>query len=488
MPPPTMTFGNDDLMEFVTRYQALQVQRDSNDALIKDLLIYCERIENGLREENKQLQAALRDAQFDLEDARKSRREFQHRLVSQEHDMKSLAHTHLKNRHPYVVILIDGDGTLFKNAFIKQGIEGGKKAAYALRSIIANECGEEDVEVVCNVYANLAGLSKAMKRDGSLELEADMKDFSLGFTQAKASFDFIDVGHGKERADSKIKEGTRWHLRNVNCRQVLLGVSHDAGYAPFLDEILRDDETRSRVTIAEGFPTVREIRATSVNILNFTEHIFRSDKLVDRVIHRLPTPPTSFASPSAASAASIASASSGAPVSTAPSSTPSAPNSYAGVAGSASPPPTIILPFANKQKTTPVQRPAAPKPAPWNPGPRGIDPPIAVNQNVLDNIKKRRDGDKLCNNHYLRGPCQKGDACVFEHNYKPNADEKVAISFLARLNPCTNGQDCDTEDCIYGHHCPSVRDGQCTHPYCKFRPDEHPPNTKFKNSYTFNNY
>jgi hypothetical protein len=32
-----------------------------------------------------------------------------------------------------------------------------------------------------------------------------MKDFALGFTQAKASFDFIDVGYGKERADSKIK-------------------------------------------------------------------------------------------------------------------------------------------------------------------------------------------------------------------------------------------------------------------------------------------
>ena len=31
-----------------------------------------------------------------------------------------------------------------------------------------------------------------------------------------------------------------------------------------------------------------------------------------------------------------------------------------------------------------------------------------------------------------------------------------AIAFLTRLNPCTSGQDCDLEFCIYGHHCPSV--------------------------------
>jgi hypothetical protein len=38
------------------------------------------------------------------------------------------------------------------------------------------------------------------------------------------------------------------------------------------------------------------------------------------------------------------------------------------------------------------------------------------------------------------------------HDYNPNKDEKNAIAFLARLNPCTNGQDCDVDNCIYGHH------------------------------------
>jgi hypothetical protein len=110
----------------------------------------------------------------------------------------------------------------FKEAFTSQGIDGGKKAAYALRAAILEQCGTHagEIEVIANVYANLAGLCKAMRRDGSLAHESDLKDFSLGFTQAKASFDFVDVGHGKERADNKIK-GT-WHSSQTLLRSVLM--------------------------------------------------------------------------------------------------------------------------------------------------------------------------------------------------------------------------------------------------------------------------
>jgi hypothetical protein len=95
----------------------------------------------------------------------------------------------------------------FQETFIKQGIEGGKKAANALRTAIAEECNgfADNMEIVANVYANMEGLAKAMRRDGSIENETTLRDFALGFTQAKASFNFIDVGHGKERADAKVR-------------------------------------------------------------------------------------------------------------------------------------------------------------------------------------------------------------------------------------------------------------------------------------------
>jgi hypothetical protein len=95
----------------------------------------------------------------------------------------------------------------FKETFIRQGVEGGSKAANTLRAAILEQCGAHasGIEVISIVYANLAGLCKAMRNDGSLGTENDLKNFSLGFTQARASFDFIDVGHGKDRADDKIK-------------------------------------------------------------------------------------------------------------------------------------------------------------------------------------------------------------------------------------------------------------------------------------------
>lgn len=99
------------------------------------------------------------------------------------------------------------NGKQFQEHWVKQGLEGGKKAAYALRAAVAEYSGERahQVEFIAKVFANVGGLGKAMFRDGSLENMSDLKDFTLGFTQAKASFDFIDVGYGKERADSKIK-------------------------------------------------------------------------------------------------------------------------------------------------------------------------------------------------------------------------------------------------------------------------------------------
>ncbi|KAK8107529.1 CCCH zinc finger DNA binding protein [Apiospora kogelbergensis] len=447
----------ESIMDFIPRYREYQTQKDRTECLIKDLMIHCEHIESTLRKENHDLQTELRHTQLDYEDATKSRRELQEQMKELRYQLDSVSQDNnsLKQRNPYVLALIDGDGLIFKENLIKQGLEGGKKAAYALRQEISQRCDNaDDTEIITKVVANLSGLAKAMKRDDTIQNESDLRDFMLGFTQAKASFDFIDVGHGKERADSKIKETTRWNLRNFNCKQILLGVSHDAGYAPFLDEILRDDSTRKRITILEGFPTVREIIATGANVVNFDD-LFRTDKLVDRT------------SPVLYSPASVAST----PLQSISYATPSSDDYSA--------PGPQICEYARWSPDFGHCQVRA-GPAPWNPGSRGIDPPLIIDQAVLDRIKKRKDNDKLCNNHYLRGPCAKGDQCCFEHDYKPNGEELKAISHLARLNPCTNGQDCEVENCIYGHHCPSVVNGICLHPFCKFHANEHPPGTKLK--------
>jgi len=87
------------IMDFVQRFHVLQAHRDSGNELIKvffllsmdfnlarlthklqDLLVYCEGVETGLRNENTRLAKELEDAQLDLEDARRSRREMQQQL------------------------------------------------------------------------------------------------------------------------------------------------------------------------------------------------------------------------------------------------------------------------------------------------------------------------------------------------------------------------------------------------------------------------
>lgn len=255
----------------------------------------------------------------------------------------------------------------------------------------------------------------------------------------------------------RFAETAKFNLGNHNCKQIILGVSHDAGYAPFLDEILRDELTRRRITVLEGFPTVRELVATGVNILNLNDTLFRAEKLVDRAI-RNPTPPMMAPLPPPVPLNSppvVAAVPVRPPSSTVTPTVPPQPTSYARATKAVSPPPQITLPLQPKAA---VQKSATPvsKPQPWKPGARGMDPPMQVSQTALDNIKKRKDSSKLCNNHYLRGPCSKGDSCCFEHKYKPSMDEIKAIAFLARLNPCTSGQECEVKDCIYGHHVSSV--------------------------------
>jgi hypothetical protein len=103
----------------------------------------------------------------------------------------------------------------FNADLVQQGLDGGKKAANALRNAVLEQCCDlsEDTEVIAKVCANITGLAKAMKRDGCLDNPEDLRDFTLGFTQGKASFDFVDVGHGKERADSKIKGTDISHMK-----------------------------------------------------------------------------------------------------------------------------------------------------------------------------------------------------------------------------------------------------------------------------------
>ncbi|KAI1213639.1 uncharacterized protein F4807DRAFT_469518 [Annulohypoxylon truncatum] len=438
--------GGKDLYSFLNRYHQYEEDKERTHTLIKDLLVYAERTETRLLNENSNIRKQLADTRLDLEGVTKAHKETQRRLADMEVRLG-----YVPDRNPYIMVLIDGDGLLFKDQLVRQGLEGGRKAARDLNTAIIqkfNYTGDTPVTVVAKVVANVPGLARAMKRNNCIPNEATLYEFIAGFSQIKPDFEFADVGYGKERADAKIIDSARFHLRNYNCKQIVMGISHNAGYGPFLDGLINNDNTKQRITILEGTPTVQAILNIGVSVMNF-HTIFRTEKLDPKSPAPRPILPTSNGA------------------------------SYAAVAQTkgAAPPPQITLPMHSRRNST---IPAKSPPPEWNPGPRGIDPPIVVSAAVLERLKKRKGEEKLCNNHFLRGPCTKGDECVFEHDYKPTKEEKKVIALFARLNPCTSGQDCEVDNCIYGHHCPSIVNGVCTHPRCKFAIEDHPPGTKFK--------
>ncbi|KAF4953799.1 hypothetical protein FSARC_12312, partial [Fusarium sarcochroum] len=256
--------------DFIQRYSTVQAYESSREKLLQDLLLYCQAIEENLGKENLKLKQQLHEAELDLNAATQTRRELQTKLQD--------AESHIK------WVVTENDELKFQDKFISQGLEGGKRAANALRAAVADLCNHErtgSLEIVCRVVANVAGLGKAMCRDGSIEDPSVAREFALGFTRAKASFDFIDVGYGKERADSKIRETTRWHLGNQNCKHVLLGIGHDSGYAPFLDEVLQDEVSKKCVSLIKGVPMTRELDSLDMNVIEFND-LFRTTKLVDK--------------------------------------------------------------------------------------------------------------------------------------------------------------------------------------------------------------
>ena len=80
-------------------------------------MIHCEHIESTLRKKNHELETDLRHARLDYEDATKSRRELQEQMKDLRYQLEivSTDNNVLKQRNPYVLVLIDGDGLIVRH-------------------------------------------------------------------------------------------------------------------------------------------------------------------------------------------------------------------------------------------------------------------------------------------------------------------------------------------------------------------------------------
>ena len=109
---------------------------------------------------------------------------------------------------PYVTVIIDADGYYFLRT--NEGAKGGGQIADMLVALVKDRIKSlvEDVEqcdVVVEAYANAEGLGQALVALGHVRSIDELRLFWTGLVCRQRMFAFVDVGHGKENADQKIR-------------------------------------------------------------------------------------------------------------------------------------------------------------------------------------------------------------------------------------------------------------------------------------------
>ncbi|KAL8649552.1 MAG: hypothetical protein Q9226_005528 [Calogaya cf. arnoldii] len=231
------------LLDFRKRFDELQVADSQRQTLIQNQKLLCECKQIGQ----------------DLVIEKDARRHLQTRIKDELEP--------LTNRRGFVLVLIDadGDGYIFHDNFLNKNEEGGRLAADELSAQVKQHINSlnldaENTDVIVRAYANVRGLGKACVKNNLMKSTADLGLFANGFTGRHPLFDFVDVGLGKERADHKIRELFHFYINSLQCKHVLLGVSHDSGYVPFLEQFVADEAVRDRVTLLEGYQVSPAIR------------------------------------------------------------------------------------------------------------------------------------------------------------------------------------------------------------------------------------
>jgi hypothetical protein len=105
----------------------------------------------------------------------------------------------LLDREPFVTVLIDGNSLIFKDAFLRDGGKGGRRAAIELQDEIAQWVPGSiisppaEFRMNIKVYADFRGLAGTLLRAGIIDDLLILGDFARGFNSL---FDFVDIGGG----------------------------------------------------------------------------------------------------------------------------------------------------------------------------------------------------------------------------------------------------------------------------------------------------
>lgn len=367
----------------------------------------------------------------------------------------------------FAVALIDGDSMPFLDSFVIRGFEGGVEAGRQFRQALTDyhqmdPLHRGDDKIIIYITANLHGLSQAYTHAGITNDSARVYDFYVGVGQSHPLTSVVDAGRQKEAADSKVRAQMELYYSNTHCQRIIFGGS-DSGYAPFLDTFAKPEHVNKRVSILKPSHMPGAMHRTLSQFLTVDlAEIFRASKIV-----------TSRPGPDARSPVGVkrpASDSIVPPVRKPP--TPI----YHGLASHAQ---KMTLDHA-EQKADPQSQYRPENPFVMEEVPprqvyfvnqygQRLDQSLQYDQQYLRFLFTKKA--RLCNNHYLRGYCQYGMGCTWDHSEDLTPLQLDTLRHKARTSACRDPY-CTDVYCTLGHICPRSA-ADCAMEACKFVPAQH---------------
>ncbi|PYH66802.1 CCCH zinc finger protein [Aspergillus vadensis CBS 113365] len=440
--------------EYLERYKQLASIEQDKNILIEELL---QRV--------TELEAAFQQEKLDHEREMRFNRDIQlHEMELMQHIARIKA---IMDREPFIVVLLDGTGIIFKDEFLQRGEEGGKvaanKLAIALKDYVAsNFPGLDNPKIITRMYVNLKGLSEMCVRGVISTDPSSIEGFAKGFNNGHPLFDLVDTG--LDNAHDKIAEAFRVNLYNCHCHQIFLGCADTNAYAQILVDIMEDIDLVGRVTLIEGITFEKDLAKikAAYRVSQFPE-ILRNTKITPvwapwkAAVASKPPPALTPSPKPGAVPLSRTSTSTSTNASTSMSSTsarPSTPGEFQVVQSKSvmSARPKIVERNKYGQRVDRVDFKSIPR-------------------EEMNRLKKL----KLCNLHYLLGECTI-DNCQHDHSRKLTKSELSVLTAIARMTPCRYGLDCDDPECTYGHRCPHTEPGKKDCYWgsnCRFDPAAH---------------
>ncbi|BEI93873.1 uncharacterized protein CcaverHIS019_0603320 [Cutaneotrichosporon cavernicola] len=408
-----------------------------------------------------------------------------------------------KGRPKFSVALIDGDGLIFQDEHLGKGYTGGQAAARALIGALPGLTGrvsrDADImpientdtkprdlgQVVVQVFLNKGGLGHALVKSGSVPSWSVYDAFWQGFASAHDLFSVVDVGHGKEATDTKIREHLKLYAAHAQCGTVILGASHDNSYGPVLASL---DTTMglSKVVILQGYSDLAlQLQPYASRCVSIPE-LFRT-----RRIGPAPGSATMQAQGKKGRRGSRAQHESDMPIASPPPPPPSAQPAPPAIGSAPTTPPpaegeieievveweALVNGAANMRLEEPRgrrQRNGSTSLADDDEKKKGLGAKKgkpatrATTVPTVRNLKPRP-----CHTFYLSPwGCKNGDGCEYAHHYKLNEDQTEELARLAKeiICPYVRSKRCHfkEDECVYGHRCP--RGERCTFgETCRFK-------------------